>query len=224
MSFKKLPFNFLEVFISVLEPSEVNEEIYNLLTKKYIGNNLAFGCIPNCYRCCIDIILMSGYEYKIILNYIIKHWNNTNMDSFIKFIKKIGMLREDNSPICPFLDELNQKHCTIYPVRPWICRAFGTTAAPCASIPKHIQLPIPYEVHNNTSQKLANYRIRFNEHETLYATSFEVWCITESSESNAAKVLNLIKTNQYRLRAFIHDHRINKIVEYFNGIATTYAG
>ena len=72
------------------------------------------GKCSNCGNCCVPYLPITTQEYKIIKRYIKKH-----------NIKEIRPRYEgDNVYIsCPFRDYKN-KRCTIYPVRPEVCRKF----------------------------------------------------------------------------------------------------
>ncbi len=84
------------------------EDIYSLIPE--------FLCIEGCTECCrrFGVPSMKNVEKKRIMAYIRKHGIR---------IKK----REDLT--CPYV---NEKGCTIYPVRPFICRLYGTSPSyPC---------------------------------------------------------------------------------------------
>lgn len=70
-------------------------------------------CIK-CGECCSNILPMSEKEIKIIKRYIKKHK--------IKEHKHVLPIKEYYDATCPFLDD--EHRCTIYKVRPLICRSF----------------------------------------------------------------------------------------------------
>lgn len=72
------------------------------------------GRCSNCGNCCVPYLPITKQEYKTIKRYIKKH-----------NIKEIRPIREGNDVYisCPFRDYKN-KRCTIYPVRPEVCRKF----------------------------------------------------------------------------------------------------
>lgn len=80
--------------------------------------------IPNdvscvsCGKCCANILMLSPIEIKTIKDYIKKHK--------ISVINRNSALLKEDVNICPFLyKDNNLTYCTIYEVRPSICRSFS---------------------------------------------------------------------------------------------------
>ena len=76
----------------------------------------------NCGRCCANILMLSDYEIQKIKKYIKKH--NITVQNHNSLA-----LKEDAN-ICPFRrnrenDEKNNTYCSIYPVRPSICKSYS---------------------------------------------------------------------------------------------------
>lgn len=74
------------------------------------------GECSNCGSCCFNLLPVSKQEIKKIRKYIFKHQITEQVHAIPLEMELIDM-------VCPFRDE-SQKKCTIYPVRPAICRAF----------------------------------------------------------------------------------------------------
>lgn len=72
------------------------------------------GKCSNCGACCGDLVMISKKEIETIKKYIEKNQ-----------IKEQPYMIVGNAIVltCPFRDEENKK-CTIYPVRPSICKEF----------------------------------------------------------------------------------------------------
>jgi Fe-S-cluster containining protein len=74
-----------------------------------------------CAECC-GPTLWSDIEYLYIKDYLHKH-NMIEKKYDDKFLSSFLSLKLENLT-CPYLVD---KKCSIYPVRPFICRIFGTT-------------------------------------------------------------------------------------------------
>jgi len=72
------------------------------------------GKCSNCGACCGDLVMISKKEIETIKNYIEK--NQIKEQPYRFYNGKIILT-------CPFRDEENKK-CTIYPVRPSMCKEF----------------------------------------------------------------------------------------------------
>lgn len=73
------------------------------------------GVCSNCGDCCNDIIPLNNADINRIKQYVKKH--------NIKQIYHGCYVNKLLDVMCPFRDDDNKK-CTIYEVRPYICRAF----------------------------------------------------------------------------------------------------
>jgi len=69
----------------------------------------------NCGQCCMPILPITFEEYKIIKEYIQTH--------HIEKQSPIDLEHQNIYMDCPFHDRTNKK-CTIYPVRPEVCKNF----------------------------------------------------------------------------------------------------
>ena len=74
------------------------------------------GKCSNCGQCCSNYLPISKHEVETIKRYIEKHG--------IKEIKRFSpAAKPPIDMVCPFRSD-TEKRCTIYPVRPAICRDF----------------------------------------------------------------------------------------------------
>lgn len=96
------------------------EKIYNQIPKPDLL------CPPNCGDCC-GILYPSQAEIRNI-----KEWLAIRNREYIDF------LFVDADVTCPYLDEY--KRCSIYPVRPFLCRLLAAT----------IDLPCPHRLCRTT--------------------------------------------------------------------------
>lgn len=75
-------------------------------------------CI-GCGNCCSNLLPLTNKEIREIKKYIEKH-NIKKQDH-----KLFVLAKNQIDMMCPFLDDSKPKHkCTIYEVRPFICRDF----------------------------------------------------------------------------------------------------
>ena len=75
------------------------------------------GKCSNCGNCCSNILPMSNKEAKSIYHYVKKHHIKPVMHGALAHADEVY------DGTCPFRDD-GQEKCLIYPVRPFICRAF----------------------------------------------------------------------------------------------------
>ena len=83
--------------------------------EELIVNKTCNGKCSSCGECCADILPIDTYEIKVIKDYIKKH--------NIKESKHLPCVDTRIDLTCPFRDN-EKKICTIYPVRPAICKTF----------------------------------------------------------------------------------------------------
>ncbi len=76
------------------------------------------GACSSCCSCCNNLLYLSVKEIKIIRNYVLQHK--------IQPISHVSILecRPALDMMCPFADNIH-KRCTIYAVRPMVCRTFN---------------------------------------------------------------------------------------------------
>lgn len=81
------------------------------------------GRCSNCGNCCSNLLPLSDREIKDIRAYIKSHG--------IRPQRHLAVLAAPMADlICPFLDDSRDLKCTIYHVRPEICRAFVCSKTP----------------------------------------------------------------------------------------------
>lgn len=127
-------------------------KFYNELDKILL-NNVEFKCKNGCYECCNDYFYISEEEFLVIMNYMINSFDEDEIDvirkkaeEYMKYIElnyedefkelnniqygiRFGDIKEIlriNTHIkipCIFLKD---GKCSIYKVRPAICRLFGS--------------------------------------------------------------------------------------------------
>lgn len=86
----------------------------NMVMTMSITNNCNSSKCSNCGECCSEFLPITKKEYYVIKEYLENHPE-------IKEQKHIN--KKDMHLLCPFRDNEN-KCCTIYPVRPLVCKQF----------------------------------------------------------------------------------------------------
>ena len=84
------------------------------LFRETITNNSCKGKCSNCGECCTEFLPITKKEYYIIKDYLVAH------PEIKEFLYIEG---DDVHLLCPFRD-IENKRCSIYPVRPLVCRKF----------------------------------------------------------------------------------------------------
>jgi len=150
---KRLPFDFSQAYQKVTSsPYQTNPYIIDLLTASL--NKTDFGCVSGCNKCCNISVPMSYDEFNEIMYFLLA--NKGSEYTYQIFAKNMGFLNESNQPLCPFLEPKNNRNCcSIYNIRPWICRVYGTTALTCNLITNPISLSL--QTHENVSRELISY-------------------------------------------------------------------
>lgn len=83
--------------------------------KEYIVNKTCNGKCSNCGECCVDFLPIDKKEIETIKRYIRRN--------SVKECRHLSIFDKRIDLTCPFRDNVNKK-CTIYEVRPAICRHF----------------------------------------------------------------------------------------------------
>jgi hypothetical protein len=85
-----------------------------------VYDNTDHGICTGCGECCTNLLPMTDSEIVTIRRYIIKH-------GIRQRVRKMNFLSDPVMDMtCPFLDDSKKKDkCTIYPVRPQVCRSFN---------------------------------------------------------------------------------------------------
>lgn len=148
----------------------VIEKIYRLYASRVSGLDLA--CHRGCAACCTRNVTMTAFEGELILRGI---YAEDRLEWFMECLQTPGMigrpvqttnqwaeaclegLMPDNGEPehilepCPFLDR--KQACTIYELRPFSCRCFGSTVD-CATSGTASQPDILMEINTVTLQIL----------------------------------------------------------------------
>lgn len=82
-----------------------------------------------CGECCSNILPITEAEIRRIKKYIKAH--NIKESKHIFVAPFVGEVVDN---VCPFRNNENKK-CTIYPVRPWICEKFYCNQSPMHLVP-----------------------------------------------------------------------------------------
>lgn len=130
--------------------SEVDKHISNEICE----NSYSFTCSKGCSKCCSDYFFISEVEYFTILNYLISNPSDFNLFQIQDIANQaILHLQRNNKKAFDLIDEympdgdnfftrqrffddnaseykypcifLKDNLCSIYPVRPFVCRTFG---------------------------------------------------------------------------------------------------
>ena len=75
------------------------------------------GHCSDCGSCCSNILPMAESEIERIRKYIKKHDIKAQVHCAVLASDALDMM-------CPFMDMKREHHCTIYSIRPQICRSF----------------------------------------------------------------------------------------------------
>lgn len=113
-----------------------------------VYDNTDHGICTGCGECCSNLLPMTDSEVATIRRYIIKH-------GIRQRVRKMNFLSDPVMDMtCPFLDDSKTKDkCTIYPVRPQICRSFNCR--------KHAEGILPNVTRSLLEAKLRDVRHTF---------------------------------------------------------------
>ncbi|ELC8463801.1 SEC-C motif-containing protein [Clostridium perfringens] len=123
---------------------------------KILLNDVKFKCKVDCCECCSDYFYISEEEFLVIMNYMITHFSENEINIIRKkakeYMKHIEIINKDEfielNNIQEGIREINGIHeilrvntniklpcvflkegrCSIYPVRPTVCRLFGSVS------------------------------------------------------------------------------------------------
>lgn len=204
----------LSSFSGIFErPEPINEFAFQRMeTLNQLFEQCAkYNCPPSCKSCCYGSILMSYTEFSAITVYLQQHWSAAQLQEL--FSGRLGLLNENGMLLCPFLNkDAAQDHCRIYPIRPLICRVFGTTAAPCDEgiTPSCLD----HELFNHGHQLLYYSGSQFialniSQNWSLFEAPFALWCLADNSEEDRRLLCELLLQNGDSYRAIIFDRAHN---------------
>lgn len=143
------------------------------IEKQEKDNKLKFKCKPGCCECCSQCYCVSETEFIQILDYIKRNWTKEEIEALInKADRQWDTIKEDYSEIAKILQNtvplkelyqlnrmkmpfpclfLNNNMCSIYQVRPLVCRIHGTGYA------NTVFMNIPCGKNNNIYEHLENF-------------------------------------------------------------------
>ena len=162
-------------------------------------------CPADCCDCCQGTILMSYYEYVTILDYLLKEAPAAVPGLLTD---RLGVLKEGRALLCPFLqDGFSQRHCSIYPARPLICRVYGTLAAPChlgiesAHLGEDTYDRAHKKVHLDEDGELTG--LYLDDDLVLCQAPFDLWLLVDLEGPPAAAVLAYFREDGESLGAVL---------------------
>jgi Fe-S-cluster containining protein len=136
----------------MVESARTFSELYEAMdgwSEVVLEENPILDCQKGCARCCMHQVLVSDAEWELIHTWMRKHLTKKDRQEIIGRIE--GQLEEPNNPLSrwlamrnkhpkAFVRSVNQgfgaestrcamlgpdNRCEIYPVRPFVCRAYG---------------------------------------------------------------------------------------------------
>lgn len=91
------------------------------------GNNLPTACIKGCHHCCSLPVEAPVQVIEDIALYLLNHCTADELQTLFKKLE--GDVAQRKAPLmrapCPLLTDSGR--CSVYPVRPFACRAFTST-------------------------------------------------------------------------------------------------
>jgi Fe-S-cluster containining protein len=164
-------------------------EIDNEIEEQKNKRGLEFNCSKGCSECCSQCFYVSESELVLILEHLKNNWKSADIDNVINRAKEQWSIIQNKDPLfakqlqlditgkdlnfymkrlffspsklpfsCLFLDE-NTKSCSIYQVRPLVCRMHGVSYIDstkdntvCSNIPSLLKVKdklINLEAYNN---------------------------------------------------------------------------
>ncbi len=226
---KKIPFDFSALQEIFRRPEPLNRFAREGMAEvKYLlrGGD-PYRCDPSCYRCCTGSILMSYTEFTYVTLYLQETWPERHIEELMR--NRVGRLQEDEVKLlCPFLEiDAPSRHCRIYPARPLICRAFGTTAAPCGEVePAHME-----EESFNRAYSLLYYgdthnfiALQLSPEWALFQAPFALWCLADGGEEPRAFLCSLLERKKESYRAVLYDLQENRFFTFLRGKKETVDG
>jgi Fe-S-cluster containining protein len=229
-------------------------ELDNHIERKKIENSLEFNCTKGCSECCSHCFYVSESELVLILDYLKSNWSKADIEYVINTAKRQWsiILRDDplfakqlqvditgkdlnfyikrlySSPSklpfsCLFLDE-NTKACSIYDVRPLVCRIHGLSYVDgnddnsiCSNIPSLLKVKdklVNLEAYNSS---IASFTVLMEGKKVLLRRPQPLFYFINSIFENVSNVEEYIETVMYN-RATLYSE-----VDYIRDLFYTYA-
>ncbi len=171
-----------------------------------------YNCEPSCKQCCYGSILMSYTEFSAITLYLQENWAAKQVQELIE--QRVGQKKDDGTLLCPFLHpEKEREHCSIYQVRPLICRVFGTTAAPCNERIEPVSLDdavfhLGYHLLYYSGRQFI--ALNLDAKMALFEAPFALWCLADNSEADRRLLSFYLEHNGDSLGAVLFDRERNE--------------
>lgn len=157
--------------------SALKEKLLHSLYQEYESfvGSYSFACRKGCSSCCTQSVNITGLEGKTILRYLREHCEGNNFERLASKLAATSSL----SPTCSTnqfalhciqgkeiveaVDAwsfepcifLHENICSIYPVRPFVCRSFASTV--CCEGEKTAQLSTAFISLNNTVMQVVEH-------------------------------------------------------------------
>lgn len=218
---QKIKYDFTKMKGLFQRPQELNNFALERAKKVayLLRNKEKYHCPTDCNNCCYGSILMSYTEFTSIMLYLQNNWTPEQIESL--FRERVGLLQNEESLLCPFLqEEAGARHCRIYPARPLICRVFGTSASPCEQpiIPSHLEEELFYQAYDlfyyAGNQFIA---LDLDSKWSVYEAPFAFWCLADDSEESRSFLRSFIEEKGESLRTVLYDQEEKAFFYYFRG-------
>lgn len=221
MKRQKINYDFTKMKGIFQRPEELNNFALERMEKVayLLKDKEKYHCPADCNDCCYGSILMSYTEFTLIMLYLQHNWTPEEMAAL--FRERVGLLQNDESLLCPFLqEEAGARHCRIYPARPLICRVFGTTASPCKQpvTPSHLNDELFYQAYDlfyySSGQFIA---LDIDRKWSVYEAPFAFWCLADDSEESRSFLRSFVEEKGDSLRAVLYDQEAKMFFYYSRG-------
>ena len=207
-----IPYDFTRLQKLFSRPALLNEFAHYSMgqVEEMLQHSNHYNCSPSCNRCCYGSILMSYTEFNYIWIYLEQCWSSERINELLQL--DIKRIQGDSTIRCPFLASNKAAgHCKIYQARPLICRAFGTTAAPCDEDIEPVPLnnSLFYRAYDQlyyaNNQFIA---LTISDDWALFEAPFAFWCLADSDESSRQFLTQFIQDKNDTFHAVLYDlHR-----------------
>ena len=178
-----------------------------------------YHCPASCNVCCYGSILMSYTEFTAIMLYLEENRGQDEIEKL--FRERVGLLQDAGTLLCPFLKEdAESEHCSIYPVRPLICRVFGTSSSPCEEIgdPSLLEEELFYEAYDllyyGGKQFIA---LNLDEKWAVFEAPFAVWRLADGNEDSRRYLRSIIEERGESFKAVLYDKEESVFFSYVRG-------
>ncbi len=221
MKREKLNYDFTKMKELFQRPEQLNNFALERMEKVayLLRDKEKYHCPADCNTCCYGSILMSYTEFTFIMLYLQDNWTTEQIGEL--FRERVGLLQNEESLLCPFLqEETGARHCRIYPARPLICRVFGTTASPCQQpvAPSLLAEELFYQTYDlfyySGNQFIA---LNLDREWAVYEAPFAFWCLADDSTESRSFLRSFIEERGDSFRAVLYDQEEKAFFYYSRG-------